>query len=90
MTDVVNSAAFSPDGSRVLTASYDHTARLWDAKTGAPLAILLGHMDAVTSAVFSPDGSRIVTASNDDTARLWDAKTGAALATLTGHTRCGE
>ena len=79
-------AAFSPDGSRIVTASADNTARLWDAKTGAAIATLSGHKDAVFSAVFSPDGSRVVTASEDKTARLWDAKTGAAIATLLGHT----
>ena len=85
-TDGVLTAAFSPDGSRVVTASKDRTARLWDAKTGAALATLSGHTGALISAAFSPDGSRIVTASGDNTARLWDAKTGAALATLSGHT----
>ena len=82
---MVNSAVFSPDGSRVVTASRDKTARLWDAKTGAALATLSGHTDVVNSAVFSSDGSRVVTGSHDSTARLWDATTGAALATLSGH-----
>jgi hypothetical protein len=81
----VNSAAFSPDGTRVVTASDDKTARVWDAKTGAALATLSGHTNAVLSAAFSPDGTRVVTGSYDDTARVWDAKTGAALATLSGH-----
>jgi WD40 repeat protein len=85
-TYVVNSAVFSPDGERVVTASGDHTARLWDAKTGAALATLAGHSGTVWSATFSLDGTRVVTASDDHTARLWDAKTGAALATLAGHT----
>ena len=85
-TKALFSAAFSPDGNRVVTASADNTARLWDAKTGAALATLSGHTAGVINAVFSPDGSRVVTASYDNTARLWDAKTGAALATLSGHT----
>jgi len=79
-------AAFSPDGKRIVTASFDHTARVWDAETGHLLATLTGHTDDVLDAAFSPDGKRIVTASKDDTARVWDSESGALLATLTGHT----
>ncbi len=85
-TGEVYSAAFSPDGTRVVTASDDQTARLWDAATGKALATLEGHTAGVRSAAFSPDGTRVVTASDDQTARLWDAATGKALATLEGHT----
>jgi WD40 repeat protein len=69
----VTSAAFSPDGSRIVTASDDNTARIWDAATAKEIAVLRGHGNAVWSAKFSPDGSRIVTASGDKTARIWDA-----------------
>ena len=81
----MNDAAFSSDGSRVVTASRDNTARLWDAKSGVALATLSGHTGWVNSAEFSPDGNLIVTASDDHTARLWDARTGAPRATLLGH-----
>jgi len=64
-------AAFSPDGARVVTASSDETARLWDAGTGAEIAVLGGHVNGVRSAAFSPDGARVVTASMDQRARLW-------------------
>jgi WD40 repeat protein len=67
------SAAFSPDGSRVVTASSDKTARIWDAASAKEIAVLRGHDSWVWSAAFSPDGSRIVTASSDKTARIWDA-----------------
>jgi hypothetical protein len=70
--DLIASAAFSPDGRRIVTASYDRSARLWDARTGAPLGMPMKHNDLIASAAFSPDGSRIVTASHDHTARLWD------------------
>src|SRR5580704_2313232 len=84
-TGLVSSAVFSPDGASVVTSSWDGTARVWNAHTGAVTATLSGHKFWVNSAAFSPDGGRIVTASWDKTARVWDAKTGAVLATLAGH-----
>ncbi len=77
---------FSPNGTRVLTTSYDKTARIWDAQTGKELHTLRGHTSWVESAVYSPDGTHILTASNDNTARIWDAQTGKELHTLRGHT----
>ena len=88
-TGPVSSAAWSPDGARIVTASADSTARVWDAKTGAQLALLQMEPSLLTntgSAAWSPDGARIVTASEDSTARVWDAKSGAQLALLEGHT----
>ncbi len=72
----VNDAAFSPDGRRVVTASADSTARVWDTAMGQSVTQLLGHAGPVTRASFSPDGRRVVTASLDRTARVWDAATG--------------
>jgi WD40 repeat protein len=83
--DRVTSAAFSPDGARIVTASLDNTARLWDAASGEPIRVLTGHGGWVASAAFSPDGARIVTASADNTARLWDAASGEPIRVLTGH-----
>lgn len=67
----VSSAQFSSDGSRIVTASVDKTARVWDASSGKEIAKLSGHESSVFSAQFSTDGSRIVTASYDKTARVW-------------------
>ena len=74
-TAPVVGVAFSPDGRRIVTASLDNTARIWDAGTGQMLGLLRGHTGSVNSAAFSPDGLRIVSASNDNTLRLWDANT---------------
>ena len=76
---IVFSASFSPDGTRVVTASRDATARIWDAKTGIPIGALLKHGRDVHSASFSPDGSRVVTASADTTARIWDVRSNQSL-----------
>jgi WD40 repeat protein len=78
--DVV-SVVFSPDGQFVLTASLDHTARLWDPR-GELVRKFCGHRQGVTSAVFSPDGRWVATASKDQTCRLWNVKTGQEVATL--------
>jgi WD40 repeat protein len=86
----VNTAEFSPDGKRVVTATgaaYSRegstgSARVWDALTGDPITGELRHEGAVYSASFSPDGLRVVTAGGDETARVWDAATGAELLSL--------
>jgi WD40 repeat protein/serine/threonine protein kinase len=84
-SDQVRSIVYSPEGSRVLTASYDKTARIWDARTGKQILVLSGHTQRVRFAAFSPDGKRIVTASLDKTARIWDAQTGKQLQQFNGH-----
>ncbi len=71
-SNAVIGGSFSPDGKRVVTASADRTARLWDAETGNALAVLHGHTAGVWRTAFSPDGKWVVTASADRTARLWD------------------
>jgi len=55
---------------RILTASLDRSARVWDAASGQELARLT-HTQAVRSAAFSPGAQQIGTASADSTARLW-------------------
>jgi WD40 repeat protein len=85
-TGPVVRAVLSPDGQRIVTASWDKTARVWNTSSGQLLATLQGHSGFVESAVFSPDGQRIATASFDETARVWDASSGQLLAILQGHT----
>jgi WD40 repeat protein len=83
----VVSAAFSPDGTRVVTSSDDNTARVWNAASGREIAALRGHERKVNSAAFSPDGTRVVTSSDDKTARVWNAASGREIAALRGHER---
>ena len=66
MRRAVYAASFSPDGRRIVTASDDETARVWDAESGKPVGEPMRHEDGVIAASFSPDGRRIVTASGDE------------------------
>lgn len=79
----VLSTTFSPDGRRILTASEDTTARVWDVATAMPMHVLQ-HEGPMTSASFSRDGTRVVTTGCSEV-RVWDAESGAELTVLRGH-----
>jgi WD40 repeat protein len=82
----VMTAAYSPDGRRVLTASRDGTARVWSVASGKPLLTLRGDK-GFNAAAYSSTGKRIVTAGADRVGRIWDARTGKELLELAGHTK---
>ncbi len=83
----VASVDLSLDGTRLVTGSWDRSAKVWDLETGKALARLDGvHRGFVNSVRYSPDGARVLTASNDGTARFWDPATGKTVGEpLTGH-----
>jgi WD40 repeat protein len=86
-SDGVSSVAFSPDSTRLASASLDSTIKMWDVSSGACLQTFEGHSDWVTSVAFSPDLTRLASASEDSTVKIWDASSGACLQTLESHSR---
>ncbi len=62
--------AVSPDGQLFATAHYDHTMRLWDARTGTLLSSLDGHSDSIMALAFTSDGKLLSSGSRDGTVRL--------------------
>ncbi|MFK0690126.1 AAA family ATPase [Mesorhizobium sp. IMUNJ 23033] len=78
----VTHAAFNRTGDRIVTSSYDKTARIWDVRNGTETAVLRGHQGAVERAEFSPDGSRVITVARDGTARIWNTTSGEQLFVL--------
>ncbi|HWL93733.1 MAG TPA: hypothetical protein VNT79_09370 [Phycisphaerae bacterium] len=78
------SAIFSPDGTRIVTASLDYPLEIWNAASGIKLGTLGSEEDGrsreLVAAGYHPDGTRIVTSAWDGAPRLWDATLGKELA----------
>ncbi len=70
----ISDVAYSPNGSNLVTVSYDHTGVVWNTRTGRAIHRLIGHFFPIYSVGYSPDGHWIVTASQF-TAGLWNATT---------------
>ncbi len=81
-TGFVLCLAFSPDGKRLASGSFDNTAIIWDLERGKVERILNGHKIFVNSVAFSPDGKYLATGSSDQTAIIWELASGKAIQTI--------
>jgi WD40 repeat protein/serine/threonine protein kinase len=85
-TRLIASLAFSPDGRRLASGSWDSTVRVWETATGKQLLKLEGHKYEVFGVAFSPDGQRLASAGSDEVVKLWDTATGKELLAFKEHT----
>ena len=84
----IPSLAYSPDGSKLATASIDGTVKLWDRSTGRELRTYKGHNGQVQAVAFSPAGgdkTLIASGGADKTVRIWEADTGKNVRTQSGR-----
>jgi WD40 repeat protein len=68
----VKAVAYSPDGTRLVTASRDGTVRLWDESTGKEVLPPRRATAAVLCVAFSPDGQQFAAGDDAQTIRVWD------------------
>jgi WD40 repeat protein len=78
-------AAFSPNGTQIVSAGGDGTVKLWDARTGEHVHTFAGHDDVVKSVAFSPDGRRIASTAEGGTVLVWDVPTGRPIRRFEGQ-----
>jgi WD40 repeat protein len=72
----VSALGFSGDGKRLISASWDKTARVWDVASGREICRFAGHKDGASAAAISPDGTLAASGDMNRTTVLWDARTG--------------
>lgn len=70
--DSLNSAIYSPDGSKIVTASDDGKIKVWDAYSGFSIVTFTEHTSGITALEFSKRGNILFSASLDGSVRAWD------------------
>jgi len=78
----IASVTFSPDGTRLASASGDGGIKIWDVSRHSDPSVSVGHTLYVYAVALSPNAARVASASWDQTVRIWDADTGDQVAVI--------
>jgi WD40 repeat protein len=85
--DAIYALDYNPEGTRLVTASYDRLLLVWKTETGEVLSTLRHHTGPVYASQFSPDGQTILSGGADQTVKLWSSATGERILTLSEATK---
>lgn len=80
----VTGVAFSADGQRLASGSWDRSVKFWDVSTGRELGTAFGDAERIQALTFSPDGHWLAAENSNNTVTLWNASTGREVRTLPG------
>lgn len=78
----INALAYSPDGTKLATASSDKTVRIWDLGNGHEILAYAGHTDKIRCLVWAPDGNSIISAGMEKNIKIWDPAKGKDIKTI--------
>ena len=84
-TQRVMGVAFTPDGRKLVSGSWDDTLKIWDVETGREVMTLDAHREGVESVDISPDGRLIASGGRDNAARIWELESGRELLAFRDH-----
>jgi WD40 repeat protein len=84
-SDWVRCLSFTPDGTKLVSGSFDKTIKLWQLATGTALQTLKDHQKGVFALAVSADGKLLASGSWDELIKLWNLETGTLLENLTQH-----
>ncbi|HLI05479.1 MAG TPA: serine/threonine-protein kinase [Ktedonobacteraceae bacterium] len=84
-SEPINALVWSPDGSKVASASDDGTAQVWEVRSGRSILSYRTHAMGVKAVAWSPNGSYLASAGEDKTVHIWNATTGRNLLIYYGH-----
>ncbi|WP_309738942.1 WD40 repeat domain-containing protein [Chamaesiphon sp. OTE_20_metabat_361] len=84
-SDWVRCLSFTPDGTNLVSGSFDKTIKLWQLATGTALQTLRDHQKGVFAIAVSADGKLLASGSWDELIKLWNLETGTLLENLTQH-----
>ncbi|HEX7734421.1 MAG TPA: protein kinase, partial [Ktedonobacteraceae bacterium] len=84
-TALVTGVAWSPDGTRLASASHDRTVQVWNASNGSALFSYQGHSSKVNAVSWSVDNKRVASASDDGKVQIWNGDNGNNMLTYAQH-----
>ncbi|KAJ5662462.1 uncharacterized protein N7477_010078 [Penicillium maclennaniae] len=79
------SISWSPDATRIASASVDKKIKIWDTGTGQNICTLEGHTSGVASVAWAPNTTHLASGSYDKTIKIWNMLTSQCISTFKGH-----